>query len=132
MLVRFSCNIIFVHNFIEEKMEVGRVVLPSFVTKSVQQNPAQESTPKVDLVKLFDLLNNHLFNDELKGVAVRWSSNIKSHTAVSLRKKPSFGSLLSEYPEIFLSESLLSKCTRKQIIESLLVISIFIKSISIF
>lgn len=95
------------------------------VKLSAPQNSTKKTPFKVNLVNLFDKLNNNLFNGDLKGIAARWSSDIESHTAVSLGKKAT----LNDTTEIFLSESLLSKCTRKHIIESLLVISISIKSI---
>lgn len=71
------------------------------------------------LKSLFDTLNGNFFNNGLKGISVKWLTDLKTRTAVSLIGKSS--SIFHTQTFICLSKTLLAKCTRKQLVESLLV-----------
>lgn len=69
------------------------------------------------LKSIFEALNKNIFNDALKGIDVKWMTFLKSRTALSVN----IGTNFSSQTIIYVSNTLLSKCTRKQLIESILV-----------
>lgn len=66
---------------------------------------------------LFKALNENIFNNALIGITLKWSEDLKLRTAASWVHSSRF----QKHTEIRLSKPLLSKCTNKQIMESLLV-----------
>lgn len=66
---------------------------------------------------LFDALNKNFFNCSLDGITLKWLNELNTRTAVGVIAKKIFNTKTM----ICLSKPLLAKCTRKQLIESILV-----------
>ena len=71
---------------------------------------------------LFDALNKNFFNGSLDGITLKWLTELNSRTAVGVIAKKIFNTETM----ICLSKPLLAKCTRKQLVESILVRIFFI------
>ncbi|XP_031626999.1 uncharacterized protein LOC116343201 [Contarinia nasturtii] len=93
------------------------VVITKQLLKSVQRNNA--------LKTVFNALNTNFFNNFLTGVDVRYLAELKNRTSISLIGKSNFQTKTF----ICMSESLLEKCTNKQMVETLLyeMVMVYIK-----
>ncbi|XP_055297582.1 uncharacterized protein LOC129566072 isoform X1 [Sitodiplosis mosellana] len=79
---------------------------------------AQKSFTGSDTIvnSLFASLNEHFFNNALNGITLKWLTELKTRTAVGVIAKKVFNTKTM----ICMSKPLLAKCTRKQLVESLL------------